>query len=406
MSLNIFAVADVSERKSPAYRAMAGPLLELEREIAERDREARITRNEQRESLREQLKVARKPPRKGQGDREASIGEAAQTHMQLEELGPDELEPRLVMDNTTPEELVTRMAHNGGRIAVMSPEGGFLHVMAGAYSHNSEPADMSALLSAYSGDPIKVDRKGRPPEGIPHPATSLTLVGQPAMLAELCGIKGAQDRGLVSRFVVVQVPSRWPRSLRNEGAVAPERTEEYQAWVDLLRELSRREVSDTPPVLRLSPEAENYLERWHDYELEPERGPEGGRWSLIRGFAGKAHGLAVRFAGLFHLCDHPEAGGGDLIDRDTIEAGCRLVNWALEAHKAAVVGLSVSEEVKLAHRLMGAAQRGTLSKSREAKGRGPRSLPGTSCGACPTGQNRWTPGGPRRSGRPSRLTWG
>lgn len=366
VSLFVFAVADVSERKTPTYDYMAGPLHDLEAELEERGRTERLMRNERRINLEEQRKALRRQAAKGgeEAGAQGTEAEIAQLAAELEELGPEEGRPRIVMDITTPEELVSKMAQNRGRIAVMSPEGAVVHVLAGAYSGNGQPADVSALLSAYSGkESITVDRKHRQGESIRHPALTMVLVGQPALFASFCGIKDAEERGVLARFMVVHVPPRWPRFAPKTDSPDPEETAEGRAWLALLRSLAARAVSDSPPVLRLSPEARTLFDRWHD-ELELERGPEDGLWSSIRGYAGKAHGLALRLAGLFHLCSDPDAQDGDLIDVEKVERACQFVDWSLEAHKAAAVGLRLSEPARNAHRALKAAAKGTLSRSR------------------------------------------
>lgn len=172
----------------------------------------------------------------------------------------------------------------------------------------------------------------------------------------------------MARFLPVRVPTRaGTRFLVVGDMPAPEDTPEGVAYTRVLRELAGRTPEDVPPELRLSSAALDHYRDWHD-ELELERGPEGGLWSAIGDFAGKAHGLCLRFAGLFYLCQHPGAGDGDLIDLETIQAACALTDWSLEAHRAAVVGLNVTPEIKRVHRLLGLAERGTLSQSRAERG--------------------------------------
>lgn len=369
LSLFLIAVADSGERKSPAYKAMCGYLRVLESELDRDGRDQRMYANERRAQLASQLGTMRKQLASGKGEA-LHLEDLAEVASELEAMGPEELPPRLIADNVTPEALTSLMAGNGGRMAVLSPEGAFLSILKGAYTGNGEPADLSAMLQAYNvAESITVDRKGRESERIAYPSLSMILIGQPLVFEDLCRLKGARERGLIGRFVVVQVPPRAGTRFRlsTGGArVEPSDTTQGQRYESLLRALSVREPMDSPPVLRLAPGADEHYGRWHN-ALEVERGT-GGEWALVAEFANKAHGLALRFAGLFHLCEHPDAGAGDLIDRETLEAGCRLADWALEAHKAAVVRLSVPEEVKLAQRLMGAAERGTLAQSRKARG--------------------------------------
>ncbi|MFN8129410.1 MAG: DUF3987 domain-containing protein [Candidatus Nanopelagicales bacterium] len=362
LSLFVLALADVSERKTTAYAHMVGPVHDLEAELEAGERDGRILRNERRVQLASQVTAARKAAAGGDG----ALEEAAQLAAQLEDMGPEERAPRIATDDTTTQKLKGLMADNGGRIALLSPEAAFLGTLKGAYSSNGDPADMSGLLSAYTGsEPIVVDRTGRTGERIARPALTVVMVGQPRIFEELSRIPGAQERGLIARFVVVRVPRYGFRALRTDERPAPADTAEGQAYARTLRALSQREVSDSPPVLRLSPEALALYARWHD-ALEAERAPEGGEWSVIVDFAQKAHGLALRFAGIFHLCEHHDAGEGDLIDLDTLRRACELTDWALAAHRAAVVGELTLEPVRHARALLAKAERGSLSKSRKA----------------------------------------
>ncbi|MEZ5184771.1 MAG: YfjI family protein [Candidatus Nanopelagicales bacterium] len=366
LSLFVLALADVSERKSPSYKHMVGPVHKLEDELAQVGQEARIYANEKRRVLAKQLENARRDAGNTNAKRPTTLDAVAEMAAELEAMGPEERPPRIATDDATPERLKGLMSENHGRIALLSPEASFLHVLAGAYTNNGRPADFSALLSAYSGsEPLTVDRQGREHVRVPRPALSVVMVGQPTVLEELSRVKGAQERGLVARFVVCRVPSRaGSRPLQTGDEPGAADTTEGKEYRELLGQLADRTSSDTPPVLALDPDALEEYRAWHD-ALERERGPHGGRWSGIADFAGKAHGLALRFAGLSHLCEHPAAGDGDLIGPDAMIWAQTLTDWALESHRLAVVGARVPAEVRQAHRVLGAAARGTLSQSRK-----------------------------------------
>src|SRR5581483_10312381 len=87
--------------------------------------------------------------------------------------------PRLVADDITPEAAATLLAEQKGRLAIISAEGGIFDIIAGRYS---KLPNMDLWLKGHSGDSLKVDRKGRPPEYIPRPALTLGLMVQPSVL--------------------------------------------------------------------------------------------------------------------------------------------------------------------------------------------------------------------------------
>jgi uncharacterized protein DUF3987 len=89
--------------------------------------------------------------------------------------------PRLLADDITPEAAASLLAEQGGRLAIISAEGGIFDIIAGRYSPKAVP-NMDLWLKGHSGDPLRVDRKGRPPEHIPRPALTLGLMIQPSVL--------------------------------------------------------------------------------------------------------------------------------------------------------------------------------------------------------------------------------
>ena len=91
--------------------------------------------------------------------------------------------PRLVADDVTPEAVASLLADHGGRIAVISAEGGVFDIIAGRYNGNIP--NMDVWLKGHSGDMIRIDRKGRPPEYIRKPALTLGLMIQPEVLKSI-----------------------------------------------------------------------------------------------------------------------------------------------------------------------------------------------------------------------------
>src|SRR5664280_164192 len=81
--------------------------------------------------------------------------------------------PRLVADDVTPEAAASLLAEQGGRLAVLSAEGGIFATMAGRYS-GGVPA-LEVFLKGHAGDLLRVDRKARPAEHVAAPALTLGL---------------------------------------------------------------------------------------------------------------------------------------------------------------------------------------------------------------------------------------
>ena len=64
-------------------------------------------------------------------------------------------------------------------MAVISSEGGLFDMAAGQYSDH---VNIDILLKAFTGDPVMIDRKGRPSEQIDRPCLTMLLTVQPSVL--------------------------------------------------------------------------------------------------------------------------------------------------------------------------------------------------------------------------------
>ena len=78
-------------------------------------------------------------------------------------------------------------------------EGGVFDIIAGRYNGNIP--NMDVWLKGHSGDMIRVDRKGRPPEYIRKPAMTLGLMIQPEVLKSIAAQPAFRGRGLIARFL-------------------------------------------------------------------------------------------------------------------------------------------------------------------------------------------------------------
>ena len=90
---------------------------------------------------------------------------------------------RLYQDDVTPEELIQTMSRQNGRGGIISTEGGWFNLLAGRY--NSHNVNIDAILKAYTGDKIIVDRISRAGCCISHPILTVCLMAQPIVLQEV-----------------------------------------------------------------------------------------------------------------------------------------------------------------------------------------------------------------------------
>src|SRR5262249_32550124 len=104
--------------------------------------------------------------------------------------------PCLFADDTTIEALGSRLAEQGGRFAILSPEGEIFSIAAGRYSG---APNLGILKQAHAGETVRVDRRGRPAEHIDAATLTLALCTQPAVPHRLGGPPEFRERGLPAR---------------------------------------------------------------------------------------------------------------------------------------------------------------------------------------------------------------
>jgi len=83
--------------------------------------------------------------------------------------------------------LLLLASKNGERLAILSDEGGFFDILAGA--------------------PVRVDRKSGEPIFLTNPLLTIGLSPQPAVLSGLAEIPVFRGRGLLARFLFGLPPS-------------------------------------------------------------------------------------------------------------------------------------------------------------------------------------------------------
>ncbi|MGO9154341.1 YfjI family protein, partial [Mycobacterium sp.] len=215
--LNLYTatIAAPGERKSAVQLAMVRPLLDAEQLLADTGVATRLeseTRKQVAEKAAEKLKheAAKAASTDNWDTAMAEAIGAAQIAASIEVPAV----PRLVADDITPEAAASVLAEQGGRLAIITAEGGIFDIIAGRYSNNIP--NMDVWLKGHSGDPMKVDRKGRPPEYIRRPALTLGLMLQPAVLNAIAANRQFRGRGLLARILYA-----YPVSKVGYRAIAP-----------------------------------------------------------------------------------------------------------------------------------------------------------------------------------------
>jgi hypothetical protein len=327
---------DAGSRKSSVFTAMIRPVADFERDQAAAAfptiTETATLRRIADQAAATAEAAAGKAPADLQEERQA---EAIARAAEAASLVVPPL-PRWLVDDATPEALAGLLA-TYGRIALLSPEGDVFDQMAGRYNPTAGP-NLGVYLKGHAGDPLKVDRRGRPPEYVERPCLTIGLTVQPEVLQGLASRPGFRGRGLLARFLY-----SLPASLvghRQAGAppvppaVAHRYTLELQALATSLTALAD---NDGPALLTLDHEAAKLLLGF-ERDLEPRLAADSGDLAHLAGWAAKLAGATCRLAALLHLAGHLRDGWAQPIGTETFAGAIRLADYLID-HARAVFDL-------------------------------------------------------------------
>ena len=348
--LNLFCmvVLPPGHRKSAVFASVTQPLQQFEADAttatAPHIARARRARHAAQQALTRAQDAAALAP----DDRRPEL--LALVEHRADELAAVEVPvlPRLIADDCSPERLAMLLHEQGGRFAILSPEGGIFDLIAGRYSTTGAP-NLDHYLKGHAGDPIVVDRVGRPGEIIPRPALTIGLTVQPEVLRGLIVRPGFLGRGLLARFLYA-VPNAILGCRDVDAQPVPDslRTDYHHRIRALLTLthpdlLSRSSLPQNPapktqnPALVL-PFSEPAAVRLRDFAraVEPRLAPDGDLDPLVD-WASKLVGAVARIAALLHLAslDLPLPHNPPPITQDPVDAAVILADYLIaHAHAA------------------------------------------------------------------------
>src|SRR5690606_14842466 len=181
---------------------MRAPLLKVQDELAELIRLDEEVKSIVRGNAQKTLEEAQEQAKEINPSNQEALREAAQKVLGakrvLEENAPGTESLSMTSDDTTDEKLAEKMHNQGGRQILLSAEGKVFRIMAGLYSGGTPNFDI--YLRAHAGDTLTVGRKGGGEFTIERPVLNISLMFQPAILAEMGRTAALRDLGLIARF--------------------------------------------------------------------------------------------------------------------------------------------------------------------------------------------------------------
>ena len=344
--LNVFIVSflDPGNRKTSVMIATAKPLTTWE--AIKREAMAPMIKQaiSERASQEARIKSLRGKYGKAKAaDLDGIQEEIFEIEKQMEEVP---VLPKCWVQDITLEHLGTQIGRHGGKMSIISSEGGIFDIIGGRY--NGGIPNLDLILQGHAGDPVRVDRGSRDSIFIDRPALTMGLSPQPAVLKDIAAQKGFRGRGLLARFLYFLPKSNLGHRTLETEPISESITNKWEKLIHTLLDIEPQKDQDgqvEPFIIDLSRAA--YSE-WLEFARMVEEGMrEGGRFEHITDWAGKLPGAGARLAGLLHCVKHPQqpwaekisvATMGQALDLAAVFAGHAEIAFDLMGADAAIEG--------------------------------------------------------------------
>jgi Protein of unknown function (DUF3987) len=253
---------------------------------------------------------------------------------------------RFIVNNITMPALFELLADEpDGLLLVQDELAGWLRQI--GKSPSGVGTDIGHWLSAWSAEPLRVDRKtgSRPSLNLRRPAISLIGGVQPDTLRRAIGLEHMQD-GLCARLLLAMPESR---PVRWTDCMVPHSVEREMRSVYEQLLLLRPNVDGEPAAIPLSAGARRiWIEFYNGHHAHIETLDQE-----LRAAGTKSTAYAARFALIVQLCRSVEIGEGCAeIDEDAIRTGIELSSWCFGEARRIYRVLTETEEDRIHRQLI------------------------------------------------------
>ncbi|SIO07323.1 YfjI family protein [Vannielia litorea] len=322
LSLFAFSIAESSSRKSAVDALATAPIREFERPRLSIYAKALAAFDEAQKSS------ARR------GDFDAVIENAYDGSNAKSNTPP--ISPKVLFDDITYQGLVSHFANGQPSIGILSDEGGKI-IGGHAMNSQNQTATSSALSSFWDGREINHTRSSTGSITLADRRVSMHLAIQPMVAQSFMSSELVRDQGILSRVLVAMPDTLKGTRFLIEDEETLETKARAHATLDayneciteLLEAEPRTNAFDPlgldPRTLTLEPPVRALLIDF--YNVTEEAQGDGGPFTNISGFAGKAAEHAARIAGNLALFSNAEAMS---VDVGSMRTAISLVNFYLE----------------------------------------------------------------------------
>jgi hypothetical protein len=314
MNLYLAVALPPSTGKSPAYTAMVDCLVQFERELVDAAEEGVRDAERQKRALDRKAK-----------DAETRLDFDLARECEMEALKLNTTMPKLRVGDITPEALVQQLSLQGGRLSMITPEGGVFRMMLGRYS---DKVSLDEYLHAWAGEDIRVDRKGSGTLDVREAVLNIGVSIQPLVLQKLADPE-LQGLGLAARFMFSTPASLV--GLRDYLNTHDEDPAVKATYNERMKSLMRTMyANEAPGSWMVTPTARRMHAEWVQ-AFEVRRG-ENGDLKAMAEWLGKLELCVLRVAGLLAVA-HTGRSGGEIND-ELMRMAIRLGDYWMDHAKS------------------------------------------------------------------------
>lgn len=237
--------------------------------------------------------------------------------------------PRAWIEDVTSEALAELLHQNPrGLLSLRNELSGWFSF--GQYKNGGGTDDIARWLQMFDADPIMVDRKTSGYTYVPRAAVSVAGGIQPKILERVLG-EQHRDNGMLARLLIAYPPRRAKRW--TEAEIPAELDAEMTAVFDRLYSIEPGLNEDEEPVPKPFPLTPGAKRAWvsfvneHGQQQLEHVGDEAAAFSKLEAYAARRSLVihCTRVAAGDKLVEQP-----DRVDRQSIEAGIRIVRWFID----------------------------------------------------------------------------
>lgn len=284
--LDALIVAEPSFKKSPVISMVKQPYILFAHDWNEKNKKEIYKSQAERRILENKLMYLEK--KEG-----VTADDIAELQTQISNIRQSNFR-RIVVDDITPESLVTQLEEND-TLLMISDEAGMLGNFSGRYSNNIPNLDL--LLKSWNGETYISDRATRSSIILKKPYMSICLACQPYVFDSMINNMAFRGSGLIARFVYC-FPVSNIGSRRYDTQPVPEQI--AADYADLVYKLLDSKFSyHTAEEMYLHFDENAYKEfvSYYNNKIEPQLITD---MAFCKDWGGKYHGLILRLCGIIH----------------------------------------------------------------------------------------------------------